>query len=250
MTYDEAQLRAYLAGEFSPQAAQALEAQLEQDRDLEDRLFALDMDSAAPLREVMSEIPQDPRITSLAGALPEVQEQIGRSGVMSWARVAAAVVVAFGLGAMLFGNRGATAPSSWQEQVAIYQALYVSETVAPLEFSAEEIAAQVAKSSAILGADLPINVVSSLEGLTLKRAQVLGFEGAPLIQLAYVSPEGTPVALCAVRLDGSTDKATTFETLAGLEAAHWSRDGYGFMLVGDLSKEQIEDLATGLQRQL
>lgn len=250
MTFDDTQLRAYLAGELPADIAAVLEAAIEKDELLADRLFELDVEVAAPLRNAMKDVPTQSRLDAIANTLPKEPELVLPNPVMHWAPMAAAAVAAFALGAFLFGTRANEVPDRWQEQAAIYQALYVTETVAPINFSETAVAQQVADSSAALGRDLPLDVVTSLEGLTLKRSQVLGFEGAPLIQLAYISADGVPVALCAIRLGEANAQTATFETLAGLPSAHWSDGTYSFMIIGDLPADTIESLTENLQRQL
>ncbi len=247
MTFDDNQLRAYLAGDMPEEAARALEEQLEGDAILEARLLELDQASHEVLRQVMTELPGQERLRRLEADLTTAEPVKTRP---VWAMAAVAAFVAFGLGAFIFGTQRSAVPHRWQEQVAIYQALYVTETLTPIRFEQDVIAAQVKRSGTELGRDIPFEAVSRLDALTLKRAQILGFEGAPLIQLAYLSETGAPVALCAVRLDGSETADVVFETLAGLPSAHWSRDGVGYMLIGDLAAEHLQDLAEELQRTL
>ena len=135
------------------------------------------------------------------------------------------------------------AKPSWQDQVAVYQTLYVTDTLALTDADDEELTAQLARSERAVGRALPLDVVGELEGMKLLRAQVLGFEGAPLIQMAYLSDDGVPVALCAIRLTTSVTDQPTFETLSGLPVVHWSDGSFGYMIVGDIERSLLMEMA-------
>lgn len=249
MTFDDDMLRAYLAGDLPADQAAALEAQIETDPDLEARLHALDLAAAAPLQQAFAGLPDAGHLDRLAQDLrgEAATPPAARAGAAGLIGLAAALLLAFGLGAWVRAPGTSDVPSRWQDQVAIYQALYVTETVGALQFAPDEVAGQLSAASAALGRDIPLDVVDDIDGMVLRRAQILGFDSAPLIQMAYLSADGAPIALCAVRLEGAEDQAPVLETLAGLPATHWISDGYGFMLVGDIPQSRLQSLARSLQ---
>lgn len=126
--------------------------------------------------------------------------------------------------------------------MAVYQTLYVSETLASTVSNDEELAAQLAKSEQAIGREQPLDVVGDLEGMKLLWAQVLGFEGTPLIQMAYLSDKGVPVALCATRLTTPVNHQPSFEALSGLPVVHWSDGRYGYMIAGDIDRYLFMDM--------
>lgn len=140
---------------------------------------------------------------------------------------------------------------TWQMQAALYQALYVAETVAPITATEESAARQLTRAERALARSLPRDALVKVEGLTFKRAQVLAFSGQPLIQVAYAAADGTPFALCIFRQgDGGADGRLGSEVLAGLASATWSEGDYGYMLIGggdlDFVAERAAVLATVL----
>lgn len=247
MTFSDQQLKDYLAGTLPADAAADLETRIEQDTALEARLFALDFAQAAPLRDAYAQIPDAPALKGLEDIImgareaepPAVQSR-------AWAWPAAAAVAVFAVGAAWFGGQASQPAPSWQDQVAVYQTLYVAETLSSVMTDQTEVAAQLASSERALGRTLPLEVVGDLEGTKLLRAQILGFEGAPLIQMAYLSDAGVPFALCAIRLNTPANDAPAFEQLSGMPVVHWSDGEFGYMIVGDMERDVLESMAQTL----
>ena len=94
-----------------------------------------------------------------------------------------------------------------------------------------------------MGRSLNRDVLETLPGLDLKRAQVLSFKGKPLVQVVFADAQGNPVAFCVIRQGaGAPVKDVNLAVLSGLATATWANDGYGYMLLGgdaqtDLSGE-------------
>ena len=181
------ELTAYLDGELPPEKRDAIDRGLEGDDALAARLAAL-------------EIPIDLLREGAAAALQEApayptQARPGRIG--QGALVAASVaVLALGLG--VFWTMRPAPTQDWVLAVANYQSLYVTETLAASE-PEEERQARLTTLSEALGTDLtPLLGVGEIE---YRRAQLLGFEGEPLVQVAYLK-NGVPIAICITRVPG------------------------------------------------
>jgi len=244
-------LQSYLAGTLSPADAERLELEIANDVALEARLFALDYTRAAPLRGAFENVPDSAGLQNLEALVlnktSETQTGIPKA---SWKWSALAAAVAFGVGAFLFAGQTPMAKPNWQNQVAVYQTLYVTDTLALTVADDEELTAQLARSARAVGRELPLDVVRELEGMKLLRAQILGFESAPLIQMAYLSDDGVPVALCAIRLATPATDQPTFETLSGLPAVHWSDGSFGYMIVGDIERGLLMEMADTISASL
>ena len=87
--------------------------------------------------------------------------------------------------------------------------------------------------------------VTSIEGLEFRRAQTLGFEGRPLLQLAYVTVEGVPVALCLVSVDQG-DRLARSSRQYGLATMDWIKGGVGYVLIGDVAADQLSSFRAQL----
>jgi anti-sigma factor RsiW len=254
MMYSDAQLQDYLAGTLDIETAEALEEQIATDQTLESRLLALEHTQTGALRAVFDAVPDPDRLdhlerqimaTNVASPIPTPAP-----APMPWKWASVAAVGAFAVGAYLFSIPPEAPATRWQDQVASYQALYVTDTLAAVSADANQIAVQLAKSEQALGRDLPLDVVGDLDGLQLLRAQILGYKDAPLIQMAYLTEDGIPVALCAIRPKAAVAKDFAFETLSGLPTVHWSDGSFNYMIVGDIDNERLMEMAQGVSTSL
>ena len=234
---DDRDLTAYLDGTLDAGRAREIEAQLAHDDALDARLRALD--PLAPAVRAAMDAAGAPQTAAVAAAPRPAPRSAGA------AALAAALVLGLGLGwggSMV--TQGTEAPG-WRMQVAQYQALYVPETVAHAQ--TDTLDAQFDRADAALAAPLPRAVFKSVDGLELRRVQVLGFKGKPLIQIAYRDAAGTPFALC---LMAGEDDTRADEMLAGLASSSWSAGGQRFILIGGTDLDRVGALAAPLQSAL
>ena len=232
-------LTAYLDGALDADDRATVEAALARDPAVANRLAALDVPMAA-LRDgfddLLAQAPSPP-------ALPSVSTQPPRR----WLELAAAVVIGVGLGAGALFWQGDAAPSDWKMAVADYQVLYVPQTLAMPAPEPDAAQAQLEQASAAVGVDLTPAVNAG--DLSFRRAQLLGYKGRPLVQVAYLSRDDLPFALCVTDVDGP-DIAPEAVMLSGLAGAFWVRDGKGFLIIGGDDLATVETLADDLQARL
>ena len=55
--------------------------------------------------------------------------------------------------------------------------------------------------------------------------------GKPLVQIAYLRDDGTPVALCIIPA-GPDEKPVNMGQAQGMDLARWNTPGYGYLLIG------------------
>ncbi|WP_209508284.1 MULTISPECIES: hypothetical protein [unclassified Ruegeria] len=235
MTFSDETLLAYLEGSLDEAQTRVIEAAVVDDAALEHRLMALDPFAPA-VRDVFVNLPAEaPKVD-----LPEKTTRPANDGFLRLVVVAASA--AFAAVAVTFW---ATRPAdlSWAQQAAIYQSLYVPETIASLDSSEASLTKQFAMAEAELGRSLNQETLEALPGLELKRAQVLSFKGKPLIQVVFADDQGQPLAFCVIRQGPNAANTEVQHTvLSGLATAKWEQGGYGYMLLGsspqtDLSAE-------------
>lgn len=164
--------------------------------------------------------------------------------------LAAALLVAvltLGLFAMSGSSRssissGASAASlDWRDSVAAYQRLYTTLTLSEVQTEPGAVARAGARLSEISG--LPVRVPDLAQSrMTFKRGQLLRFEDKPLVQLAYLSDSGVPVAICLIRA-AVADHALVFERRHGLNTALWTRDGISTLAIADLPDDRLRAIA-------
>ena len=226
-------LTAFLDGEAPAALAQEIETARKTDRSLGARLDSLqfdlaglkaqadDMLASAPAQILPQPIP-DRALGPIAGAI-------------------AALVVGLALGVTL-ANRPAAQPG-WMEYVAAYQALYVQGTLSGVGSDPSSLT----RLSELLGRDL--SPAQDAPDLVFKRAQQLGFNGQPLIQIAYLTETGAPMALCIIKKPGE-ERPITADLLEGMQAASWSDGEFAYLLIGGTDRALVQRGAAHFQARL
>lgn len=227
-TFTDEELTAFLDGEADA-ALTALIKLADDDAKVQARLAALQVDRAQVAKAMDSLLDAAPTYVA-----PKTDAPRG-----AW-KAPVGIAATLALGALLgWSIPKAPKDPSWTEAIASYQALYVKQTLSgagggPLQ---EENLAQLGST---LGVDL--SAASSLAPLEFRRAQLLGFDGGPLVQIAYLTDDGTPVALCVLRLDGA-DRKPQSSVMMGMSAVAWQQDGFGFLLIGGEDQSFIDEIA-------
>ena len=240
-SYSDQQLKAYLDGSSSEEEVAAIVGAISRSPELEQRLLALE--PLSPLaREAFAAVPADERLRGLLP--PETKQKSPR-------RVAQFSLVACLAGAIGFALAALMAPSTdlgWREQIAVYQALYVRDTIASIAPLDADLNLQFVRGSDVLGREVRPDMVRALDGLDLRRAQVLQSEQQKILQIVFAGPEGEPFAFCIVALDGRPQSSDLeFEELAGVPTAHWIEGDFGYMLVGRVAPQLMRDAAQTLR---
>jgi len=235
--YSDIQLTAYLDNELEPTEHATLGQALTQDPALRQRLQALELNQTemkAAFDALLAETPAAPNLTETA-----VHHRSYR-GLQS---IAAAMILAIGLvGGWFLHDYDRTQP--WHQSVAEYQALYINRTLNHIVATPSQQQIELKRVGTVLGRALPLNTLTALSDLDYKRAQVLGFEGKPLIQLAFLSKLDTPVALCVIKTQKQhATSGIRVKTIKGMAAASWAQKGYAYLLIGGQDKRLIADQA-------
>ncbi len=131
----------------------------------------------------------------------------------------------------------------WRQSVAVYVSLFTTETLNRSATAASMVQQELATLSRDIGLPLPPNAIQ-VDGLAYKRGELLSLDNQPLVQLAYLYEGKTPVAFCIIR-SSKGKKAMEFEQRNGLEVAYWRSDNFSFMVLGDLPKEALAEIAKG-----
>lgn len=235
--YSDEKLTAYLDDELEAAETAAITRAVAQDPAVAARLAALDLDMAA-LQSAFA-----PLLNEAPGALPAASR---------WSRrlaYAAAACLLLGVGAGVFGFI-TPAKNGWEIEVAHYQALYVGDTLAGIAPDEARLASQLTRASGLLGLPLETEALAGFEGMTLRRAQVLGYEGQVLIQIAYSMADGTPVAFCILKRQHAVDMPIEGVELVGLAAAKWQNAEHGFLTIGGQDVDEMKAFASYLQAAL
>ena len=233
----DVELTAYLDGQATPELSAQIDAALQTDPALPARLEALTIPMAG-LKDAF-DLPQ-----LNAPDMPEI-EHISTRSLSTRILVPAALAASFALG--VFVNSATKSAPDWVEQVALYQTLYVTETLSgPVQ---DSDLTQVAFTRAKEGLGLKFDAAPAIDGMTFKRAQMLAIDGAPLVQIAYLDDAGQPWALCITKAveANAPVSASSFHDLA---TASWVKDGLGYVLVGGSDTTRVTALAESLTDRL
>lgn len=255
-------LVAYLDGALGDAARAEIDAALEQDPALAERLAGLDVPMAG-LRAVMTpevlSAPQMPEglLAQVPApfAAPPLAEgpadpaPLPRIRSRAWVPSLMAACFAAGIALTYVFTPAPPAPAKpgWIDAVASYQKLYVTETLQDTRQQPTEAAQVLARAARDFG--VPLNAALSLEGLAFRRAQMLGWNGGPLLQVAYLADDGTPMALCLTRVSAADrgPKTAISQDLAGVS---WVQDGVGYVLLGGDDTARVEALAGQVRARL
>lgn len=266
-------LTAYLDGEIPGEKHEAMTALIAQDKDLQQRLSRLqvDFDGVAQTFQQL-QVPDFSEQIAVINRAASSKADGGKRPVL-WTVVRSAIaasIVAAIFAAGMFVNqlntdinnspsiqvvtakspakKPAKAPAKvpakvpgWRQSVANYVSLYTTDTLNRVGASLESQHQNLALLSQDVG--LPLTSENLAVGdLDYKRGQILDLRGKPLVQLAYLYQNKTPVAFCIIK-STKGKKSMQFETRNGLQIAHWSSDSHGFMVIGDVSEEELGKLA-------
>lgn len=135
--------------------------------------------------------------------------------------------------------------TQWVTRVVDYQSLYVSNTVEGIKVDMQASVEKLNKLAELHEMDVAIPDFSA-EGYQFTRAQELGFNGKPLVQLVYTKEGFPPLALCFMPADGEADQALSVALHHGLGAANWISGDQRFVLVAEESSETLEGLYTSV----
>ncbi|MEL6450425.1 MAG: hypothetical protein AAFQ19_04140 [Pseudomonadota bacterium] len=228
--FRDEELTAYLDGEAEDALRAEIDAALETDAALAAQLAALDIPMPALTGAYAALLAEAPPMPALPNAPTPAPVPTRRWG-WTWGFGTFATGLAAGAAVAVYTGLGVPAPEpkGWAAFVASYQSLYTAQTLANDMPDAAERAAQLATVSDALGFDL--TDLPEAEGLSFRRAQVLGFRGKPLIQIAYLRADGTPVALCIIPA-GPDEKPVRMGAAEGMDIARWNAPGFGFLLIG------------------
>jgi anti-sigma factor RsiW len=249
------ELVAYLDGVLDPLRRREIDAELARDGRLRARLDGLDVDTDA-IRAAFDAVAVAAPVGTLREGCDRDARPPDRRNDRRWLGIAAALVLGLGLGYAIGSDAGdrragvssEAADKTWHAAVADYQALYTGATLAFVTEDAARQRAEVAVVAAKLGLPIGLEALAVPE-LRYKRAQLLAFMGQPLAQFVYLDPTGIPVALCAIRT-GDADSPIRTGRFHDMAAAFWSRDGYGFIVIGRTEAAAIGRAAAALAPQM
>lgn len=236
--FSDEELTAYLDGEVEYINVDAINKALANDPQLRRRIDDLTIDKP----EIQS------AFNDLLVAAPPVkippQRNHNKPRYSIGALVAAVVIaISFGIGWNTSHYLHVGENTGWRYYASVYQALYINSTLAHINRPETEMMTELTRVSSALGKEISLPSLVSHAQLDYKRAQVLGYMGQPLIQLAFLSSVDVPVALCIMRSGVTSNAPIKTLKMEGMSAATWDKDGYSYLLIGGSDDLLIKDVA-------
>jgi len=248
---DDDVLTAYLDGELDGTARAALEVRMLAEPGLKVRLDQLARGGrpfGAAYAALLAAAPEARLQAKLAAAVAARRARSERGDWRRWVTAIAAALVIFiaggAAGYLVLPQLSPPAAPGWRQVVAEYQGLMTAETLAVIPNDPTAVAAEVSAAGGKLSLDLTPDKLA-LPDAALKRAEILDFRGKPLVQLAYLTPDSGPVALCIIA-NGRADETQAFETREGFNIVFWTDNGRGYMLIGKAPRDRLEAYADTL----
>jgi anti-sigma factor RsiW len=262
---DEATLHAYVDGRLPAAARAVVQARLDSDPEAARTVRAW-QDQQAAMRSLHREVLAEPVPPSLLQAAQRLQHRSSRLGQWQrWGGMAAALLLAFGLG---WG--GNTQWSAWQEgafgvarargvndfarQAQVAYAVYSPEVRHPVEVEAAQQQHLVQWLSKRLNRPLKVPNLTE-QGYELVGGRLLpGGEGARA-QFMFQSTGGERITLYVGAIDakaGASSGETAFRyTSEGAVASfYWVDQGFGYALTGKTPRARLLVLAEAVYKQL
>ncbi|UEM07922.1 anti-sigma factor (plasmid) [Skermanella rosea] len=134
------------------------------------------------------------------------------------------------------------------EEIAEYHIIYAREK----EHLVEVPATRKTHIEQWLGSRLNLELIVpdlSRQGLDFAGARMLVLAGNPVAQLIYTRPAGAPVALC-ITMGEESYRSFAVEKHHGVKVGHWNENGYTYVVVGALSKDDVWRIAAEVEVQL
>jgi anti-sigma factor RsiW len=165
-----------------------------------------------------------------------------------WAVAASiAAAVMFG-GGVMWGAKAPSERTDLLEEAAGYHEVYSRETAHLVEVPADQAEQLTAWLGERLGRDIKVPDLADA-GLHFAGGRMLVVGDRPVAELMYTREEGLPIAICVARIEGKP-WLMGVEQHDALRIASWAKDGYAYLVVGDLDEATAKDLAWRVKAQI
>ena len=213
------------------------------------------------LRALHADLAHTPPPEPLRASAERLQTHLDEQAAwLRWGGMAAAWLLAFGLGWFMHGTvPGATSPSLAQavpagfvRQAAWAHAVYQPEQRHPVEVGAAQQEHLVQWLSKRLGRPLKVPVLNT-QGFELVGGRLLPGDTGARAQFMYQNAAGQRVTLYLGALPetaSSTPAQFSFHAEGPVSSFYWVDGGFAYALSGDLPREVLLALATAVHPQL
>ncbi|WP_300030328.1 hypothetical protein [uncultured Roseobacter sp.] len=230
--FTDEQLVAFLDGENDHAPVQEIAEALTHDTALAARVKALRLDTAGLALSYASLLKPD--------SAPPQSKPVASGNVRQISLAASVALVAgIAIGSLWPGERG----TGWRDYVAAYQALYATSTLVGINSDEAIRAAELVRVGTAISKSIELAQLEAFPEAEYKRAQLLSFEGNDLVQLAFLTKTGEPLALCIIRSDKTSPSVPVTGQMENMQSAHWSDGSHEYLLIGGTDEDLIGRMA-------
>jgi anti-sigma factor RsiW len=248
----DAILVAYLDGELEPQAHEEIEQLLKSDASVRERLATLSRGARpfpSSFEALLKAAPNESLQSMLEASISNFTSRNWLTRFWQWRiPIAAApfLLIGGGIAGYFLGQLtpNLSGEEAWLDAVAKQVSLYSRETVSSVPVNETAQQAELSRLGEMFNLDFSQARVE-LPGLTLKRVELLRFEGRPLGQLLYEGDYGI-IALCVMAQPGEESEREA-ERRADLNTLYWTSGNYRFLLVSRAPASAMENIADVLE---
>lgn len=256
----EAELHAYVDGRLDPGRRAAVEARLAHDSQAAQDVRAWKQQRHA-LRTLHPEMLVEPVPSHLLHAALQLNQRSNRvARWQRWGGMAAAVLVAFGLGWVGHAQwqnpvvSGGSGVRAFAHQAVTAHVVYMPEVRHPVEVEASQQQHLVQWLSKRLNRQLKVPSLTAA-GYELVGGRLLPGDGGARAQFMYQNPAGERVTLYVGAIEGAAAKgmsetAFRFANESGVASFYWVDQGFGYALSGRLPRQGLLVLAESVYKQL
>ena len=261
---DEAELHAYVDDRLDARRRAAVEARLATDAEAA-RLVRAWTQQKDALRALHPALLQEPAPAPLAQAAALLHGRANRFAQWRrWGGMAAAVLVAFGIGwtgharwgapQQAVAANGARTVQAFAQQAAVAHAVYAPEVRHPVEVDAAQQQHLVQWLSKRL--DRPLKIPNlRAQGYELVGGRLLPGDIGARAQFMYQNARGERITLYVGAVPAETtpqaaETAFRFTSTDGVSSFYWVDQGFGYALAGKLPRAGLLGLAESVYRQL
>jgi anti-sigma factor RsiW len=165
-----------------------------------------------------------------------------------WAIAASLVAAVMFGGGVMWSGKAPSERADLLEEVAGYHEVYSRETTHLVEVPADQADQLTAWLGERLDREIKIPELADA-GLRFAGGRMLVVNDRPVAELMYTRDEGLPIAVCVSRIDGKP-WSMDVEQHDALRIASWGKDGYAYLVVGELDDATAKDLAKRVEGQI
>lgn len=246
--YTEELIHAYVDGQLSPDELSRFERLLVNDVELQEKVNVYKQQNAL-FHDAYDSILEEPIPTSITEIRPAKKS---KGYLTKFVASVALLCIGSLIGWMMKGyeTKSTIVLTNLAQTATIAHRVYTPEVKHPVEVSADQQQHLVKWLSKRMGKKISTPILDDF-GFTLVGGRLLPSDTGPAAQFMYESKTGNRLTLF-IRSNNSAEANTAFRYFEdkGSKAFYWIDGELGYVLVGNLGKEQLLDKANSVYHQL